>query len=138
MLVESFECNSNNCYECTTNTIICTDNNLDQIPMVSPFVIHLNLSHNVIRELKQKQFAHLPILNNLDLSYNHIKTIPDRVFAGLGSLKKLFLNHNQITVIDRYGFRNLHELEELHLHSNFLGLHFDGNIFKELFHLKYL
>ncbi|XP_075679752.1 eosinophil peroxidase-like isoform X1 [Dermatophagoides pteronyssinus] len=109
--------------------------------MVTPFIQYLNLSHNLIRELKQKHFDHLPLLNVLDLSNNQIQTIPDRVFAGLGSLKKLYLNNNRIKIIEHYGFRNLHELDELYLYSNSLDPQddgFDWNIFKELINLKYL
>ncbi|KAI7690322.1 hypothetical protein SSS_10850 [Sarcoptes scabiei] len=78
-----------NCSFCSNEEIICTAIGLIDVPMVSPFMIHFNISHNEIQDLEQKSFAHLPLLIDLDLSHNVVSIIPDRVFAGLGSLKRL-------------------------------------------------
>ncbi|XP_073349123.1 toll-like receptor 5 [Pagrus major] len=56
----------------------------------------LNLSSNLLGEIRSETFANLMDLRVLDLSYNHIGVLGDRAFSGLPLLRALYLTGNSL------------------------------------------
>jgi len=91
----------------------------------------LNLSHNLLGEIRSYTFASLTNLRVLDLSYNHIGALGFGSFRGLPQLKALYLTGNSLRDL---GFpASLPSLDFLLLKDNKLTsvsslTHFAGNI----------
>ncbi|KAJ6220341.1 hypothetical protein RDWZM_006153 [Blomia tropicalis] len=134
-----FECTDHNynCTICNDEVIICVRNGFQRMFIFSPFLLQLNLSYNVISQLKSISFNNLPLLQNLDLSHNRVSKLYDRTFAGLGSLRLLNLAHNKISYIQKDSFKNLHELQVLQLEGNPLSF-LNGDVFYDLHSLNQL
>lgn len=112
--------------------------------METPFLKHLNISGNKIREIDPKAleratmletldvsrnrigdfvnmipiFRTLPTLLSLDVSANDIKSINESSFDGLKALRSLKMtNLTNCTKIEKSAFKHLTKLENLHAHS---------------------
>ncbi|XP_017757402.1 PREDICTED: leucine-rich repeat and death domain-containing protein 1-like [Eufriesea mexicana] len=59
----------------------------------------LNVSHNIISNMKDGTFANMKSLVTLDLSHNRIVSVPNDIFNELSSLKELRINHNLLIII---------------------------------------
>lgn len=79
----------------------------------------LNLSHNLLGEVRSNTFASLTRLKVLDLSHNHIGVLGYGAFGGLPDLEALFLTGNSLSSL---GFPSpLPTLQRLHLRDNKLS-----------------
>uniref|UniRef100_A0A8C5MZ28 TIR domain-containing protein n=1 Tax=Leptobrachium leishanense TaxID=445787 RepID=A0A8C5MZ28_9ANUR len=111
-------------------TTINMSNNRIKALAVCPFkkstsmemeLLYLNVSFNLILELREGHFACLKKLQVLDLSDNHIAYITNCTFCGLEKLEVLHLENNHIYAIDEYSFSGLLSLKQLNLHDNQLA-----------------
>ncbi|KAK4881689.1 hypothetical protein RN001_005008 [Aquatica leii] len=88
------------------------------IQMETPFLHHLNLSHNNISELSEKEFERITLLETLDLSYNNLsdlnKDFP-KIWSVLKNLQQLDLSGNLLTTISQNDFDGLETLRHLNL-----------------------
>lgn len=81
----------------------------------------IDLSHNHIKLVNEKDFKGLKNLEHLDLSDNRIVDTPSAPFRYLVSLRKLNLAGNLITRIVPQMFWNMKKLEHLDLSDNKIG-----------------
>ncbi|KAM8840110.1 leucine-rich repeat and immunoglobulin-like domain-containing nogo receptor-interacting protein 1 isoform 1-T3 [Spinachia spinachia] len=134
---QSCRCNA------TLQELNCSDGQLTRVPNSLPQNTKLlNLTHNRIRTLVQRQFQSLPQLLELDLSdnimatmeveaflglqrlitlrlaRNHLKLIPVGVFVGLPKLKVLDISSNDILVFIDFTFRHLTSLQFIKASDN--------------------
>ncbi|CAG2205668.1 unnamed protein product [Mytilus edulis] len=75
----------------------CSYKRLRYIPDLPPNTVHLNLRHNIIKQVFNNTFKHMTNLKVLDLSFNWLKSMDNQTFNGLGNLKHLKLNNNMLT-----------------------------------------
>ncbi len=80
----------------------------------------LNLSYNILTTLPPDTFRGLTNLEELNLSYNTLTTLPPDTFRGLDSLQRLDLNYNGMTALSVDTFRDLTNLQILNVSSNAL------------------
>ncbi|KAF5302482.1 hypothetical protein FQR65_LT08572 [Abscondita terminalis] len=88
------------------------------IQMETPFLHHLNLSHNNISELSEKDFERITLLETLDLSYNHLPDLNaglPKIWSVLKNLQQLDLSGNLLTSISQNDFNGLETLRHLNL-----------------------
>lgn len=78
----------------------------------------LDLSHNALDRLGQRQLASQKVLRVLNVSYNNIGHLESHGFLGLAQLQVLDLRHNQLTAIEDSSFSELEQLVELDLSGN--------------------
>lgn len=121
------------------------DTGIKSIPRLeTPFLKHLNLSGNVITDVKPttlerttmlesldisknkltdftnliSTFKILPILQNLDVSNNEVKTVNESSFDGLNAVRSLRMtNLLNCTRIERNAFKSLTRLRSLHAYN---------------------
>lgn len=94
----------------------------------------LNLSHNLLGEVRSNTFASLTRLKVLDLSHNHIGVLGYGAFGGLPDLEALFLTGNSLSSL---GFPSpLPTLQRLHLRDNKLSS--AGSLGQFAWNIKYL
>ncbi|CAD6199920.1 unnamed protein product [Caenorhabditis auriculariae] len=75
----------------------------------------LNISHNKIYEMSDRDMAPLAKLVSLDMSYNNVKVIEPDVFQQLLHLKNLNISANPISHIHDEHIDRLYQLETLHI-----------------------
>ncbi|KAI8121074.1 Lutropin-choriogonadotropic hormone receptor, partial [Lucilia cuprina] len=95
----------------------------------------LDLSSNLIEDLKGRPFHGLKQLHDLLLSYNRIQTIPQDAFQGIAKLQLLDLEGNQISLIHKDAFLPFTSLEDLNLGNNIFP-ELPSNGLQRLLHLK--
>lgn len=86
----------------------------------TPFLHHLNLSHNNISVLSEKIFERTTLLETLDLSYNQLSDLTTsfpKVWTVLKNIQALDLSANPITTISQNDFQGLESLRSLSLHN---------------------
>lgn len=83
---------------------------------------HLNVSHNVIMEVEPMALVGLERLEVLNLSHNQLTSVDDRAFQHLHALIDLDLSWNRLERLSDKVFSSLHKLQRLRLDSNRLEL----------------
>ena len=78
----------------------------------------LDLSHNIISSLGQRNMESQGKLRLLNVSRNSVVELEGQAFVGLVSLQVLDLSHNQLTYLDDRSLQHLHALTDLDLSSN--------------------
>ena len=78
------------------------------------------LQENVITDLDDFSFVHVPTVVQIQLQHNKLTVIRKNFFAGLPNLGSLFLSQNDIHEIQLESFRENSALEYLHLNHNSL------------------
>ncbi|XP_078068202.1 toll-like receptor 13 [Mustelus asterias] len=128
-------------YEFDNRHVICINkhivNLMEAIGKLPPSTTYLNLTHNRIRTLCTKCFAHLPSLVDLRLEWNKIKNIEKDAFQGLGNLMLLNLIENQIVSLNKSTFEGLVNLLTLLLSKNKI-MWIDKEAFAPLINLQSL
>jgi Leucine-rich repeat (LRR) protein len=117
-------------------------NNLIEIPnklnlRLNNIPGELNLKHNQIQKLKQKDFFNFKFIFFLDLSFNSINTIENKSLSVLHDLKWLDLSSNCLFNLESDTFEELFGLEHFNLSHNFLEM-IPFGLFKNLFRMKIL
>ena len=98
------------------NKIITIEQNMFQY--MFPNLVLLDLSTNLIKQIKPKAFVGLNLLKALYLSKNQISFISENAFDNLMNLTHLNLAYNDLEVLDFRWFRKLESLTSLHLEYN--------------------
>ncbi|EFX81907.1 hypothetical protein DAPPUDRAFT_27061, partial [Daphnia pulex] len=78
----------------------------------------LDLSHNALTGLGQRQLGSQKVLRALNLSHNAIGHLDSHGFQGLGQLQVLDLRHNELAALDDGSLADLQQLVELDLSEN--------------------
>ena len=78
----------------------------------------LDLSHNALTGLGQRQLESQKVLRWLNLSFNAIGSLDSRGFQGLGQLEVLDLSNNELTSVEDGVLAELEQLAELDLSYN--------------------
>ena len=86
----------------------------------------LDLSHNALSALGQRQLESQKVLRQLNVSYNGIVQLEVHSFYGLKQLQVLDLSHNELTVIQDGPLSVLDQLVELDLSYNRIERLSDG------------
>ncbi|XP_069621223.1 leucine-rich repeat-containing protein 17 [Ranitomeya imitator] len=81
-------------------------------------LVHILLSRNRIRIIKDNAFSKFQNLKSLDLQQNEITKIEHQAFFGLKRLTTLLLQHNRIKIISEEVFIQLPRLTYLRLYDN--------------------
>lgn len=97
----------------------CSNRGLKEIPKLPPGSKHVDLSHNLIRQIHDATFMGLHVIQTLDISDNIVQHISNHSLAGLHSLHTLDLSGNPINSIAQNAFNGLYNMSILHIrHSN--------------------
>jgi Leucine-rich repeat (LRR) protein len=100
-------------------SVKCSYLNLSDIPVSLPSSVRtFDVSHNVIRTLKNDSFPKYLTLSTVILSYNKLEDIQLNVFAGLQTIRNIDLSYNNLKSIHPDIFTSNRKLEFLHLRSN--------------------
>ncbi len=99
---------------------------VESVPIAS--LLQLDLSWNIVQNVRSGAFAQLQALQILNISHNNIETLPTNLFDERNHLKTLSLSNNQLKTLPRDVFDNLHHLEILDLSNNHLK-HLKENAF---------
>ncbi|XP_023340023.1 leucine-rich repeats and immunoglobulin-like domains protein 1 isoform X2 [Eurytemora carolleeae] len=93
----------------------------------------LDLSHNLLGEVKRKQFYGLGNLKTLDLSYNKIKHIQTGGFDNLDEIITINLSYNELNQLDNQVFSGpfITNLQYLYMEHNYIK-HFPYDVFSNL------
>ncbi|KAI1731910.1 leucine rich repeat domain-containing protein [Ditylenchus destructor] len=106
---------------CSQNTVICTGQQLKEVPkQIPPDTIRLDLQENKIPEIRRTDFAGLRQLKILQLMDNEINTIEAGAFDDLINLERIRLSRNRLRSIPEHIFRNNVKLHRLDLSENYL------------------
>ncbi|KAF5305510.1 hypothetical protein FQA39_LY01601 [Lamprigera yunnana] len=111
------------------------------IQMETPFLHHLNLSHNNISELSEREFERITLLENLDLSYNHLSDLNtgfSKIWSVLKNLQCLNLSGNLLAAISQNDFEGLNTLRQLNLNNLHNLNRLEKNAFKAVHNLAKL
>uniref|UniRef100_A0A3B4YP90 LRRNT domain-containing protein n=1 Tax=Seriola lalandi dorsalis TaxID=1841481 RepID=A0A3B4YP90_SERLL len=101
---------------CASDIVSCSGRNLSALPFDLPnYATRLDLSHNA---LSVNAFILTPHILHLDLSSNQLTVLNLSIFTGLKELKELLLFDNQIVHINPEAFSDLHSLQKLYLSGN--------------------
>ncbi|XP_038604209.1 toll-like receptor 13 [Tachyglossus aculeatus] len=109
-------------YELDVRHVICIHKSIsnlsEAVGELPAYTTHLNLSHNSLRALPPRGFAHLPGLEDLRLEWNYISYISPGAFGGLGNLTLLNLVENRLVTVNDSSFLGLSRLRTLLLNHN--------------------
>ncbi|XP_054280915.1 protein artichoke-like [Macrosteles quadrilineatus] len=95
------------------------ENKLSHVPIIEMDALEeLYLSHNQIKNLKEKHFASLLNLTILDLRANCLNNLEEKVFQGLNRLQWLDLSENNLMSLAPATFQYLSNLVTLLLSKN--------------------
>ncbi|KAK5649920.1 hypothetical protein RI129_000949 [Pyrocoelia pectoralis] len=105
------------------------------VQMETPFLHHLNLSHNHISEISEKELERITLLETLDLSNNRLTNLStsfSKIWAVLKNLQSLDLSGNLLTTISQNDFDGLDTLRKLNLHDMPECSRLEKNAFKSV------
>ncbi|XP_060524393.1 protein artichoke isoform X2 [Cylas formicarius] len=110
------------------------------IHLETPFLKHLNLSHNNISDISSETFKRTTLLEELDISHNNVATLDTSSDAWniMPNLVLLNVSSNPITSISETDFRGLTKLRHLSLHSLHECSKIEKSAFKNVPHLTTL
>ncbi|XP_039489541.1 mimecan [Drosophila santomea] len=110
----------------------CANAHLTHVPLDLPKTAAIiDLSHNVIAELRPEDFANLSRAVEINLNHNLISSIDKDVFQGSERLKRLRLANNRLTKIDPNTFAAAKELTLLDLSNNTIVQRLDGSFLNQ-------
>ncbi|EDW41311.1 reticulon-4 receptor-like 2 [Drosophila sechellia] len=110
----------------------CANAHLTHVPLDMPKTAAIiDLSHNVIAELRPEDFANLSRAVEINLNHNMISSIDKDVFQGSERLKRLRLANNRLTKIDPDTFAAARELTLLDLSNNTITQRLDGSFLNQ-------
>ncbi|XP_017071302.1 keratocan [Drosophila eugracilis] len=110
----------------------CANAHLTHVPLDLPKTAAIiDLSHNVIAELRPEDFANLSRAVDINLNHNLISNIDKEVFQGLERLRRLRLANNRLTKIDPDTFSAAKELALLDLSNNSITQRLDGSFLNQ-------
>lgn len=81
-------------------------------------IIELDLSRNMITEIKESTFRDNVKLRVLILSYNNIQELKDGLFSNMSFIQRIHADHNEISHITPNTFTNLPSLTDISLEHN--------------------
>lgn len=116
----------------------CTALGLETVPKEMPITaVTLDLSHNLIAQLKESSFEGLSRLETLRLSHNQLITIKPRAFQNSSGalLRHLDLSSNYICDLNQNFFIDLPGLEELLLFNNRI-VRVESSVFARLSNIR--
>ena len=126
-------CNSNTLhqYEYPSHSLACKTHSMTELDCSHRYLVDmpvfnqnltttLDLSVNLLPEIKGAPFEQMPLLRILDLSYNQIASLSSTAFRGIWLIEKLELSMNQIVALPKDIFFNLTKLESINL-LTFMG-----------------
>ncbi|XP_043964564.1 leucine-rich repeat-containing protein 17 [Gambusia affinis] len=97
----------------------CTHKDLNQIPPELPLeIVGMDMSNNIIKHLRPKQFLLSKELKLLNLSSNNLQLIDTAAFAGLLYLRDLDLSNNSLHYFQYGVLEDLYFLRRLMLDNN--------------------
>ncbi|XP_017043320.1 uncharacterized protein LOC108089511 [Drosophila ficusphila] len=110
----------------------CANAHLTHVPLDLPKTAAIiDLSHNVIAELRPEDFANLSRAVDINLNHNLISHIDKEVFQGSERLQRLRLANNRLTKIDPDTFSAAKELSLLDLSNNTITQRLDGSFLNQ-------
>ncbi|XP_016995613.2 uncharacterized protein [Drosophila takahashii] len=110
----------------------CANAHLTHVPLDMPKTAAIiDLSHNVIAELRPEDFANLSKAVDINLNHNLISHIDKEVFQGSERLKRLRLANNRLTKIEPDTFSAAKELSLLDLSNNSIVQRLDGSFLNQ-------
>ncbi|XP_064545370.1 leucine-rich repeat and transmembrane domain-containing protein 2 isoform X1 [Drosophila montana] len=110
----------------------CTNAHLTHVPLDLPKTAAIiDLSHNVIAELRSEDFANLSKVLEINLNHNLIRHLDKEAFNGLQRLRSLRLANNQLTKIDPDTFAGATDLALLDLSNNSIAQRKDGSFLNQ-------
>ncbi|XP_063226651.1 protein artichoke [Bacillus rossius redtenbacheri] len=107
----------------------------------TPFLRHLNLSHNAITELSDRAFERPTLLEVLDVSHNQLSEMTNtlsRVWPRLKNLHHVDISGNSFSTIVQGDFDGLDALQHLKMHDLPKCTKLEKNAFKALGNLVQL
>ncbi|EDW73097.1 uncharacterized protein Dwil_GK16825 [Drosophila willistoni] len=108
----------------------CTNAHLTHVPLDMPKTAAIiDLSHNVIAELRAEDFANLSKVVEINLNHNLLSRLDKEAFYGLERLRRLRLANNRLTKIDPDTFGGASDLFSLDLSNNSVIQRTDGRSF---------
>lgn len=104
---------------CSNSAVMCKNAELTAIPTGFPAdTAHLDLSNNLISEVRTEQFAGLTKLQSIRLSNNRVFYIRPHAFRGLPELKEILIQENPLEVLNAHAFSDLHSVDMIDLSFN--------------------
>lgn len=86
-----------------------------------PTLNELDLSGNIIQEIREEAFEPLFSLYKLNISNNRIENLPEKLFTRIYPLRTFSLSHNKLKILPGDIFDTLRDLEILDLSNNELN-----------------
>lgn len=93
-------------------------NSIEKGDLNIPSLLQLELSKNMLSEIKTEVFSQLNNLIILDLSYNPIDTLKPGSLKGLQKLENINLSGCKLTEIEKQTFKGLNNLKTINLSEN--------------------
>ncbi|CAL4067259.1 unnamed protein product [Meganyctiphanes norvegica] len=106
----------------TLRHLYLNHNHLTALPALPHDMLEADFSHNQISDLGKARFKRARRLQHLNLAHNHISKIHDKDLHGLRDLRELDLSNNRLKDIAALVFQNLQQLKLLQLHHNHLSM----------------
>ncbi|XP_022217984.2 leucine-rich repeat and transmembrane domain-containing protein 2 [Drosophila obscura] len=112
--------------------IQCSNAHLTHVPLDIPRTAAIiDLSYNVIAELRPEDFANLSRLVEINLNHNLLSHLDKEAFHGLERLRRLRLANNRLTKIEPDTFVGATDLELLDLSNNSISQRLDGSFLNQ-------
>ncbi|XP_026849036.1 leucine-rich repeat and transmembrane domain-containing protein 2 [Drosophila persimilis] len=112
--------------------IQCSNAHLTHVPLDIPRTAAIiDLSYNVIAELRPEDFANLSRLVEINLSHNLLSHLDKEAFHGLERLRRLRLANNRLTKIEPDTFVGATDLELLDLSNNSITQRLEGSFLNQ-------
>ncbi|XP_030372091.1 leucine-rich repeat-containing G-protein coupled receptor 6 [Scaptodrosophila lebanonensis] len=110
----------------------CANAHLTHVPLDMPKTAAIiDLSHNVIAELRAEDFANLSKVVEINLNYNLLSRVDKEAFNGLERLQRLRLTNNRLTKIEPDTFAGAADLSQLDLSNNSISQRTDGSFLNQ-------
>ncbi|SPP77284.1 blast:Slit homolog 1 protein [Drosophila guanche] len=112
--------------------IQCSNAHLTHVPLDIPRTAAIiDLSYNVIAELRPEDFANLSRLVEINLNHNLLTHLDKEAFYGLERLRRLRLANNRLTKLEPDTFVGATDLELLDLSNNSITQRLDGSFLNQ-------
>merc|ERR1719233_2172246 len=126
----------------TVRSLNMAGTGISEVPVLeTPFLLHLNLSHNNIKIINDDILAKAKLMETLDISHNNLPNLSAGLastWPKLTSMRHLDISYNPITYIIRGDFKYLTSLESLSMIHLDKCTKIDRNAFSKLVALKSL
>ena len=126
----------------TVRSLNMAGTGIEKVPVLeTPFLYHLNLSHNNIKIINDDILSKAQLIESLDVSHNRIPNLSSglaSVWPNLKHMRHLNVSYNPITYIIRGDFKYLNSLETLSLTNLDKCTKIDRSAFANMVALKSL